>query len=93
MRLRHNRHRRRAGPTLEGAAAAMDKKLAEFSWVVGDSTRPELRNTSHSGRMTGVSIDCQLGASKNGSEPPIWDTQSGLSIVDQYIFGKPFQPV
>ena len=41
----------------------MDKKLEEFDWVVGDSTRPELRNTSHSGRLNGVSIGCQLGAS------------------------------
>ena len=41
----------------------MDKKLAEFDWVVGDSTRPELRNTSPSGRLTGVSMGCQLGAS------------------------------
>ena len=40
----------------------MDKKLGEFNWVVGDSTRPGLRNTSHSGRMTGVSIGCQMGA-------------------------------
>ena len=41
----------------------MDKKLAEFDWVVGDSTQPELRNTSPSGRLAGVSIGCQLGAS------------------------------
>ena len=41
----------------------MDKKLAEFDWVAGDSTRPELWNTSLSGRLTGVSIGCQLGAS------------------------------
>ena len=40
----------------------MDKKLEEFNWVVGDSTRPGLRNTSHSGRMTGVSVGCQMGA-------------------------------
>ena len=56
-------YRRRADPTPEGATAAMDKKSAEFNWVVGDSTRPGLRNTSHSGRLTGVSIGCQLGAS------------------------------
>ena len=37
-------------------------KLGEFNWVVGDSTRPGLRNTSHSGRMTGVSVGCQMGA-------------------------------
>ena len=39
----------------------MDKKLEEFNWRVGDSARPALRNTSHSGRLTGVSIGCQLG--------------------------------
>ena len=39
----------------------MDKKLEEFNWHVGDSARPVLRNTSHSGRLTGVSIGCQLG--------------------------------
>ena len=44
----------------------MDKKIAEFDWVVGDSTRPELRNTSLSGRLTEVSIGCQLGASHEG---------------------------
>ena len=33
----------------------------------------------------------RLSAVRNGSEPPIWDTQSGQSIVDPYIFGKPFQ--
>ena len=40
----------------------MDKKLEEFNWAVGDSARPGLRNTSHSGRVTGVSIGCQMGA-------------------------------
>ena len=47
----------------EGAASAMGKKLEEFDWIVGDSARPGLRNTSHSGRLTGVSIGCQLGVS------------------------------
>ena len=28
---------------------------------MGDSARLALRNTSHSGRLTGVSIGCQLG--------------------------------
>ena len=55
---------RRGRSPPEGAAGAMDKKLEEFNWVVGDSTRPGLRNTSHSGRMTGVSIGCQLGADR-----------------------------
>ena len=54
---------RRADSTPEGAASAMGKKLEEFDWVVGDSARPGLRNTSHSGRLTGVSIGCQLGIS------------------------------
>ena len=52
---------RRENSPPEGAAAAMDKKLEEFNWHVGDSARPVLRNTSHSGRLTGVSIGCQLG--------------------------------
>ena len=56
------RYSRRDRSSPEGAAGAMDKKLGEFNWVVGDSTRPGLRNTSHSGRMTGVSVGCQMGA-------------------------------
>ena len=41
----------------------MGKKLEGFDWIVGDSARPGLRNTSHSGRLTRVSIGCQLGVS------------------------------
>ena len=29
----------------------MDKKLEEFNWVVGDSARSGLRNTSHTARL------------------------------------------
>ena len=42
--------------------SALFSSTAAFNWVVGDPTRPGLRNTSHSGRMTGVSVGSQLGA-------------------------------
>ena len=59
----------------------MDKKLEEFNWVVGDSARSGLRNTSHSGRMTGVSIGCQMGADhpKSG-HVAVWRKRKGTNL-------------
>ena len=34
--------------------------------ILGDSARPRLWNTSHSGRLAGVSIGCQMGFCEGG---------------------------